>query len=194
MVFSNYSLVSIVLLGCSLGEILFAANEPSMEVRFVAWKYHLIGQEEYYRDLVQAFERAHPGRRIVVELNEWKVAHDRIRDWISTGQGPYLTIIPDVWLAEFAPFLKRYPAQLPAGFMDEFDHAMLERSRYKGEILGMVWAASTKALFYRTDLFRQARLSPPRTRDDLLADAKKLNHPPAGIRLGTSRRSRTRYR
>ncbi|HXX23257.1 MAG TPA: hypothetical protein VEO19_08910 [Terriglobia bacterium] len=54
MVFSNYSLVSIVLLGCSLGEILFVANEPSMEVRFVAWKYHLIGQEEYYRDLVQA--------------------------------------------------------------------------------------------------------------------------------------------
>jgi multiple sugar transport system substrate-binding protein len=178
MAFSNYSLVSIVLLGCSLGEILFAANEPSMEVRFAAWKYHLIGQEEYYRDLVQAFERAHPGERVVVELNEWTAAHDRIRDWISTRQGPDLTIIPDVWLAEFAPFLERYPAQLPAGFMDEFDHAMLERSRYEGEIRGLVWAASTKALFYRTDLFRQAQLSPPRTWDDLLGRAKKLNRPP----------------
>jgi len=38
--------------------------------------------------------------------------------------------------------------------MDEFDHAMLERSRYKGENLGLVWAASTKALFYCTDYLR----------------------------------------
>ena len=178
MISVNYRLMAIVLLGCWFGEFACAAKQPASELRLVAWKYHLIGQDEYYRDLVQAFERTHPGERVVVELNEWTVSHDKIKDWISKGQGPDLTIIPDDWLAEFAPFLERYPAQLPSGFMDEFNRAMLERSRYKGEILGLVWAASTKALFYRTDLFRQASLSPPSNWDDLLADAKELTHPP----------------
>jgi len=175
---ANYRLMAIVLLGCWFGKFACAAKPPASEIRFVAWKYHLIGQEEYYRDLAQAFERAHPGERVVVELNEWTVAHDRIKDWISKGQGPDLTVIPDVWLAEFAPFLERYPAKFLSGFMSEFYPAMLERSRYKGEILGLVWAASTKALFYRTDLFRQVRLSPPSNWDDLLAAAKKLTRPP----------------
>jgi len=130
MVYSSRKLMAVFLLGCSLVRTDFAANKPATELRFVAWKYHLIGQEEYYRDLAQAFERAHPGLRIVVELNEWTAAHDRIRDWISKGGGPDLTIVPDVWLAEFAPSLERYPAQLPTGFMGEFDPAILERSRY----------------------------------------------------------------
>ena len=97
---------------------------------------------------------------------------------MNAGTGPELAIVPDVWLAEFAPSLERYPAQLPSSLVAQFHRVMLERSRYQGEILGLVWAASTKALFYRTDLFRQAGLLPPANWDELLAAAKKLTRLP----------------
>lgn len=147
-------------------------------LRFVAWKYNMAGQEEYYRDLARAFEKESPGCPVRIELQSWTEAYAKLQGWVRTGADPDLAIIPDVWLAEFAPSLERYPAQFPSGFIAQFQRVMLERSRYKGEILGLVWGASSKALFYRTDLFRQAGLSPPTNWDDLLAAAKKLTRPP----------------
>src|SRR5208282_3935745 len=108
------TVIAIFFPGCSRGELLFAASRPVPELRFVAWRYHLVGQEEYYRDLAQAFEQSRPRIRIVVELKEWAVAHDMIQHWISEGQGPDLTVVPDAWLAEFAPQLDAYVWRLPA--------------------------------------------------------------------------------
>jgi ABC-type glycerol-3-phosphate transport system substrate-binding protein len=171
-------LIAVFLLGCWSGNFLFAADKPVSELRFVAWKYHLVGQDEYYRDLAQAFEHAHPGKRIVVELKEWAVAHDMIQRWISEGQGPDLTIVPDVWLAEFAPRLDAYVGRLPATFLGDFTPIMLERSRFQGQVPGLIWAASTKALFYRTDLFERAGIRPPSDWRELLVAAQRLNRPP----------------
>lgn len=177
------TIIAFFFLGSSLGDLLFAASRSVSELRFVAWRYHLVGQEEYYRDLAQAFEHAHPGKRIVVELNDWTVAHDRIQRWLSEGQGPDLTIVPDVWLAEFAPGLDDYVGKLPASFVGDFSPIMLERSRLQGRIQGLVWAASTKALFYRTDLFKGAGIRPPSNWQELLLAAQKLNQPPGAYGL-----------
>jgi ABC-type glycerol-3-phosphate transport system substrate-binding protein len=166
------------LLACGLSTVLMAGDKSAAELRIVAWKYHLVGQEEYYRDLVQAFERAHPEDKIVVELDDWTHAHDRIRQWASSGDSPDLTIVPDVWLAEFAPALDTYADRMPAGFLDHFNPIVLERSRSHGQIQGLVWAASTKALFYRTDLFSRAGIQPPSNWQELLTAAQRLNRPP----------------
>jgi ABC-type glycerol-3-phosphate transport system substrate-binding protein len=170
--------IVMILLACWSGTALFAVEKPAVGLRFVAWKYHLVGQEDYYRDLVQAFERAYPGHKIDVELDDWTHAHDRLHQWISSGGGPDLTIVPDVWLAEFAPGLDPYPERLPAGLLSNFNPLVLERSRSHGQIQGLVWAASTKALFYRADLFSRAGIPPPSTWQALLAAAQELNRPP----------------
>jgi len=175
--FTGFIAVSL-LVGCRPGEFLFAADKPVSELRLVAWKYHLVGQEEYYRDLAQAFGDTHPGHKVVVELREWTAAHDQIQHWISEGRGPDLTIAPDVWLAEFGAGLDAYVSRLPAAFLDDFNPIMLERSRFKGQVPGLVWAASTKALFYRTDLFTRAGILPPTDWRELLVAAQRLNQPP----------------
>jgi ABC-type glycerol-3-phosphate transport system substrate-binding protein len=171
-------IIAIFSVGCWSGALLFATGKPASELRFVAWKYHLVGQDEYYRDLALAFEHAHPGARITVDLEDWTLAHDKLQGWISEGNGPDVTIVPDVWLAEFAPGLDTYPDRLPASFLHNFNPIMLERSRSYGQILGLVWAASTKALFYRTDLFDHAGIRPPSNWQELLVAAQKLNRPP----------------
>jgi ABC-type glycerol-3-phosphate transport system substrate-binding protein len=172
-------LAAILALGYPSAQLPIDTSLGPTEIRFVAWKYHLVGQEEYYRDLAQAFERAHPEYKLSIKLDDWNSAHDRIRGWISQRQGPDLTIVPDVWLAEFAPGLDVYAGKLPASFVEAFNPTMLERSRLHGQVLGLVWAASTKALFYRTDLFKQAGIGPPHNWNELLSSAQKLNQPPA---------------
>jgi multiple sugar transport system substrate-binding protein len=164
--------------GGSPAKAMNTGGRPASELRVVFWRYHLRGQEDYYRDLAQAFENANPGHRVVVELEDWNTAHDKIREWIANGDGPDLTIIPDVWLAEFAPGLNPYAESLPEGLLEDFNPTMLDRSRLNGQVLGLVWAASTKVLFYRTDLFAQAGLQPPSNWQELLTSAERLNRPP----------------
>lgn len=166
-------LALLLLVGC------FApATSADQTIRLAVWKYGMAGQEEYYRDLAREFEKAYPGRHVRIELGDWAQAHGRLKRWIVQRDGPDLAIIPDVWLAEFAPALERYADQLSPQFLSRFQSVMLERSRYGGSVLGLVWAASTKALFYRTDLFQEAGLTPPTTWEELLAAAQKLNQPP----------------
>lgn len=170
---------------CSLCLFAAGADQSPTPLHLVAWKYHLVGQDEYYRDLVQAFERAHPDVKVDVELDDWTHAHTRLLSWTSGGSGPNLTVVPDVWLAEFAAALDPYPSRLPEAFLKSFNATMLERARINGRIPGLVWAASTKALFYRTDLFARAGIAPPATWHDLLQAAQRLNHAPevAGLAL-----------
>lgn len=176
---SLFAMIAVLLLGCLSAESMFAAGRSASELRIVVWEYHLVGQQEYYRELVQAFERANPGHRVVIKLEDWNTAHDKIRQWVSAGGGPDLTIVPDVWLAEFASGLEPYAESLPADFLRNFNPALLNRSRLHGQTLGLVWGASTKALFYRTDLFARAGLRPPANWQELLVAAQKLNQPPA---------------
>ncbi len=165
------------------------AGRAEDALRFVAWKYGMAGQDEFYRDLAREFERAHPGRRIRIELGDWQTAHPSIQRWAGQGGGPDLATMPDVWLAEFAPVLERYTAQLPQSFLARFQPVMLDRAKYPGGVPGLVWAASTKALFYRTDLFQHAGLKPPASWDELVSAARKLNHPPemAGLSMPGAR-------
>jgi len=109
------AVIAVLLLGCSSAES--AVGGDASELRIVVWQYHLVGQQEYYRELAQAFERANPGHRVVIRLESWNTAHDKIRHWVSAGEGPDLTIVPDVWLAEFASGLDPYADSLPAAFL-----------------------------------------------------------------------------
>jgi ABC-type glycerol-3-phosphate transport system substrate-binding protein len=174
----SIAVVTFFFLGGSSTRALNTGVRAAPELRIVFWRYHLHGQEDYYRDLAEAFEDANPGHRVVIELEDWNTAHDKIRQWIANGGGPDLTVIPDVWLAEFAPGLDPYTESLPEGFLKDFNPTMLDRSRLNGQVLGLVWAASTKVLFYRTDLFAQAGLQPPSNWQELLTSARKLNRPP----------------
>ena len=150
---------------------------PTVEV--VVWRYHLVGQEEYYRALTRAYQKANRGHHVVIHIKDWSTAHEKLREWEATGHGPDLSIVPDVWLSEFSSGLDPYPDALSADFLQKFNQVMLDRSRLQGHELGLVWAASTKVLFYRTDLFRAAGLKPPTNWQELLHVAQVLNHPNA---------------
>ena len=109
------------------------------------WKYGMAGQDLYYRDLAREYGKTYPGGRERPNRSDpEREAHGLLERWARDGNAPDLSMMPDVWLAEFAPLLERYAAQLPREFLGRFEPVMLERSRYQGAMLGLVWAASTE--------------------------------------------------
>lgn len=67
---------------------------------------------------------------------------------------------------------------------EQFYPVMFDKGIYKGKLLGMVWAGTTKALYYRKDLFDKAGLAAPKTWQDQLDAAIKLNNPPQLYGIG----------
>lgn len=126
------------------------------EITFQAWSYAMPGEEDYYRRLVGDFNRANKGDKVNFQFGSWEGAHDKIAQWLKTETGPDLVVICDMWLTEFAPFLVPYVDDMPAEKKAEFYDVLLNKATYRGHTYGLVWATSTKALFYRTDLMRRA--------------------------------------
>jgi multiple sugar transport system substrate-binding protein len=146
------------------------------EITFQAWNYHMPGEREFYDGLIADFQKANPGDTIHFEFAEWDDAHDQIAEWLEMDTGPDLVVTPDIWLAEFAADMVPYVDALPQTMRSEFFDVLLNKATIERHTYGLVWATSTKALFYRTDLFEQAGLShPPRDWDELVRHAKRLH-------------------
>ena len=61
--------------------------------------------------------------------------------------------------------------------VEGFAESAVEGGRVGGELYGMPWGFSTRALFYRTDLLEAAGLGPPQSWDEMLAAAQRVNDP-----------------
>jgi len=164
--------------------LLIAPYSSAATLRFQAWNYQMSGEARFYNRLVADFEAAYPGDHVRFTLGEWAQAHDKLEQWIKSGDGPDIVVVPDIWIAEFAEHLVPYADDLTQSEKDRFYEVLLNKARYKGHLTGLVWATSTKALFYRTDLFEAAGLRPPQDWNELLHAARRLHDPPRVYGIG----------
>ncbi len=87
-------------------------------------------------------------------------------------------------LAQFAssnwivPLLKYYPEKYD---FKDFDPGRRETATFDGKVWFAPIQGGGDLLVYRTDIFKAAGLEPPKTVDEMVADAKKLNDPDKGI-------------
>jgi len=121
---------------------------------------------------------------VTIALGKWDTAHDQTAAWFEAGKGPDLMVVPDIWLAEFADHVEPCDGYLDEELKNSFFEVLYRKGVYRGKLLGPVWATSSKALFYRADLFREAGIEPPRTWDEQLAAAIALNDPPNVYGIG----------
>lgn len=171
--------VIVVLAGSSAAE---NASDDVLEV--VVRSYDVPGEQAYLDMLARDFTQQ-TGHKVRITLEVWDHAHKQIADWVANGTGPDLTIVPDIWLAEFADNIEPYGTYVDAdAIRDEYFTVLFDKGIYRDQLMGLVWATSTKALFYRTDLFARAGLQPPRTVGEMIAAAVVLNDPPNIYGLG----------
>ncbi|MEK6646514.1 MAG: sugar ABC transporter substrate-binding protein [Candidatus Firestonebacteria bacterium] len=170
---------------CFLLLMQFSINAYSeIALTFTAWDYEMVGEKDFYEQLIKDFESANPDIKIQFELRSWEAAYSQIGEWIKAGKGSDLFIIPDIWMPEYISCIEPYEKYFDKNKTAEFFPVFFQRSMYEGKLIGLVWAASTKALFYRTDLFESANLKPPATWQELLGTALSLNDPPRVYGIG----------
>lgn len=135
-------------------------------------------RKRYFADLTRAFERESGS---VVEPSYVGIdqAQQRLTTQVGAGDPPTISYYPGRWLADFSDLGALEP--LEARVVDGFAESAVEGGRVDGELYGMPWGFSTRALFYRSDLLEQAGLEPPRSWDEMLAAARQVNDPEGGV-------------
>jgi len=165
--------------------LLSACGLHAEEIEFIAWDYKMPGERAFYDTLIREFEAANPGITVKFTLGEWSggpnqklPAHDLVQKWCAAGSGPDIVVMPDIWLVEFLDHIEPYGKHAPEGKSREYFPVLYKKGVINGRWTGPVWATSTKALIYRKDLMDEAGLQPPKTWQELLDCAVKLNDPP----------------
>lgn len=172
---------TLVSMGLALGSMGALAQDAGLWVQ--VWPYDLPGEEAYLDQLSQTFTQE-TGAHVRITFDKWDLAHDTIARWGAEGKGPDLVVVPDIWLVEFVRYIEPLDAFVSPTLKDQFYPVLLDKGRYDGKLLGLVWATSTKALFYRKDLFEAAGFDPPATWEEQLGAAVALNDPPHVYGLG----------
>jgi multiple sugar transport system substrate-binding protein len=132
--------------------------------------------EGWWRDVIQRFEKANPGAKVKLQMVSWTDINQKITTLVSTNQAPDILNL-DAY-ANFAGDDLLLPADdvLSPKTQDDFLDKFAENGKFDGTQYGIPFVGSVRGLFYNKDMFKQAGItSPPKTWDELRADAKKIS-------------------
>ncbi|PJJ55214.1 extracellular solute-binding protein [Compostimonas suwonensis] len=116
------------------------------------------------------------GIKVNIQSEGFSGYHDKLLTTLSSGSDTYdLTMIAYQWTGEFAPFMVPITDKVAADAdaLGGILPASTDTYVFNGEQYAIPFTAQAETLFYRTDLFEQAGLEPPKTWDDV-ADIEKF--------------------
>ena len=129
------------------------------------------------KTLIDGFEKANPDVKVSAEEIGWDNLQQRLTTDISGGTTSDIAVIATRWILDYAkqniaePLDGYMTPAYKAGFFD----SLLVPSSVGGKLWGLPFVASTRALYYNTDLLDQAGVAaPPGTWDELRQMAGKV--------------------
>ncbi|MBT2366954.1 extracellular solute-binding protein [Streptomyces sp. ISL-10] len=127
---------------------------------------------------VAAFEKAHGGTEVEVEYIPVETRAQRIKaafndpasapDVIEYGNTDTAGYVKDGGLADVTAEFDAWDEA------EDTDPTARESVTVDGKVYGAPLFVGARALYYRTDVFKELGLEPPRTQDELIATAKKI--------------------
>ncbi|MGE0314356.1 MAG: extracellular solute-binding protein [Lautropia sp.] len=143
-----------------------------------------------FAKVVEAYEKK-TGNKVALDVNPFAGSGEKQRSSVRAGQGQFdILVMNSTWLAEFyhGGFLEPLTAIDP-GFKvdpqtfryDDTGYWNADTKRHDaatGKPYGIPINGNIQVLYYRMDLYRSAGLEPPKTYDELIANAAKLHQPP----------------
>ncbi|SEC09986.1 carbohydrate ABC transporter substrate-binding protein, CUT1 family [Streptomyces sp. 2131.1] len=134
---------------------------------------------QFQKEFVQGFEKAHPGIRARVQIQEWDGIGEKITAALASNDAPDVIESGNTQVAQFAQ---------SGGLLDLSDKVdelngkdwlkgLAEPGAYEGKQYGIPYYAANRVVIYRTDLFEKAGIDAKtiRTRDQWIAATEKLN-------------------
>ncbi|HWO68470.1 MAG TPA: extracellular solute-binding protein [Umezawaea sp.] len=174
---------SVVLAGCapvtSSGPATQSGDEKTGQLR--VWLFDEVNRgpkEEVVKQAVSEFQAAHSGVTVDVQYIQVSTRAERFKAAFSDPKSA-----PDV--AEFGNTdLAGYVAS--GGFADiskevsdwadskDFLPAVLDTAKVEGKTYGLPWYVGVRALYYRTDVFTELGVQPPKTLDEIAPLARRI--------------------
>jgi len=121
-----------------------------------------MGREgEVVQQLIQEFEREHPGIHVEVQQVPWSAAHEKMLTAHVGGSSPDIAMLGNTWIAEFTALhalepLDPYIARSPAVAESSYFGGIWDTNVIDGVVYGIPWYVDTRVLFYRKDLLQRA--------------------------------------
>jgi multiple sugar transport system substrate-binding protein len=145
----------------------------------------LANDKEVLTPELKKFEKQ-TGIKVKLEVIGWNNLQTRINTAVTSGVGPDVVNIGNTW----APYLSATGAFLPydstnmaaIGGKSKFVATALATGGEKGKTVTSVpLYGLAYGLYYNKKMFSDAGLTPPTTWEEMVADAKKLTNPTAGV-------------
>jgi len=152
----------------------------AINLQVALWETGVAGQRECMHEFVRAFSHDNPD---VIVCTEWRDARDAdewVRRWTGSfrDHAPDLTVMTDLWLAEYYRETVALPGDLQEELIVRLPESILARGTHAHRLRGVPWTVATDALYYRSDLFAEAGLAVPTTAEELSECAVTLADPP----------------
>ncbi|MCX5558667.1 extracellular solute-binding protein [Streptomyces sp. NBC_00038] len=171
------AVVSALGMTASLGGCRSSGDTGDVTLKLVAADYgdsDANSSQKYWDTLVKEYEADHPGIKVEVSVYSWTDVDRKVKEMVAAGKAPDMAQIGAY--ADYAAKGQLYTADellsipVQANFALQLTDAG-ERQRVQ---YGLPFASSTRLLFYNKTLFAQAGLTPPKTWNQLAADAEVL--------------------
>lgn len=157
---------------------LLSCGKKSDDVELQDWNFggtpNLIS---WLRARTDAFEKTHPGIRVVQSDKSWNMIREILYTSFSTGMGPDVVNTHANYASEFGEAGYYYPVnkfpdfeEVKRWYVPEF----IESTRYKGNYYGLPSSAIAFGLVCNTELFEAEGIDPPKTWSEFRAAAKRL--------------------
>jgi multiple sugar transport system substrate-binding protein len=155
--------------------------DPSspVTISFASW----IGSTKEMKALTKTFEKKHPNINIQFRNVPADSMTQKLTTQLAGNNPPDVAYVDGSAVASFAARealvnLDNYTSRSKVVKPDDYVKAFRQFSTYDNHLYGLPIDGESTALFYSTDMFKEAGIeAPPTTWDELQADAKKLTDP-----------------
>jgi multiple sugar transport system substrate-binding protein len=148
-------------------------------ISFASW----VGDQPAMKKLYAGFHKKYPNITVTFNNIPSDSEAQKLVTMVAGGTAPDVAYMDGGSVSDFASKgalqpLDGYVAGSDVVKKDDYVANFMEGAIYKGSMYGLPFDAETTGLFYRKDLFKAAGISsPPKTWDELEADAQKLTDP-----------------
>ncbi|MER6982608.1 extracellular solute-binding protein, partial [Streptomyces carpinensis] len=145
------------------------------------WLMKDSASQEFLRRFTEDFERTHDDLRLDIRIQQWTGIGPKVQAALSgsADDGPDVIEVGNTQVAQYVEGGRLTNLTLESmrdWGMDDWLPGLAEPGEDNSAQFGIPWYAANRVVIYRKDLFEKAGIkSPPRTRDEWLADTEKLN-------------------
>ena len=130
----------------------------------------------FFEQMAKDFTAANPDIKVNIEVVPWDTLLQRLTTDVAGGSTPDIAIIGTRWLLDFASQGVAEPLDgyMTPDFKGTFIDTFMGPGLIDGKLMGLPVAASARAMMINKDIYDKAGVTPPKTWDELYADAKKI--------------------